>query len=197
MIYNGTILPVRQSLTAELANLINAHVAPAINSALTTAMVGDTNNPATIPSFSTTGTANIVSGNLDNISEPTICIVSGTETIRIIAVGLYDEQMWTLIKLRIPFVGDSDPEDYQLISDVFSDAMKDAFTSYGSYMITPKDANGANVLPTNVAFQDSRLLSIMGPISKRNENGTLVYYETVATHVCLVTVPTERPASLL
>ncbi len=133
-----------------LRQLILTAAVPAINADLAEQMAAQGVSP--VPQF---GDGSIIVGDLSPVSQATMCIVDGGEDDYPAGTeGYWRADMRTQIQIKTPSAGDNAPEDFTLLGSVVTDTLRDLFNSPANRVIVPKTAEGQNLLPAGMHFQD-------------------------------------------
>lgn len=175
-----TLYPFRQALKAYLRGTILNDAVPAVNQALAAAFSGNVTDPSTILQFSD---ATVVTGEMTSVSQSVITVEIVSQAIRKMSTDKYNAEFDTSIKLKIPSIGDNNPESFAVAGDIVIDNLLDYFNTLGGYNINPQNA-GASVLPPGMVFTDCYISGVIGPEMKQNRNGPLDYWCWDIKHYC-------------
>jgi phage gpG-like protein len=190
-----TIYPYRQCLDLALRSLILTYAVPAINADLMQQMTAQGVATSKIPQFTD---AQIVTGELMSIGEPTICIVDGGEDADFMSSRQYSSWLATQIQVKTPSVAGNAPEDFSLFFKVVVDTLRDLFNSPRGLTMQPVNPSTGHVLlPGGQKFQNCRMTGSR-PLPFPNYSGDKITRcrGYLISHLAMVDYALDRPTPL-
>jgi len=150
-----TFLPTVQAAVAAVRQAVAFVAVPSINAGLAAEMV--------LPSSSRPvqfGDSSVVTGDLQAVSEPTLCVRFESLSMVPVGSGIYDLSIDTAIVVRLPNAGDSTPEDYELVGLSVIDAITHTLSGKLFAFVASADlATGKPMLPGTAVLQDAHVIS--------------------------------------
>ena len=184
-----TYYPFSDVLEQAIAAIVLAQVVPAINAGMTARL----SEESAIPQFSA---AQVVRGELDAVQQLTITTCIAAESLQWIAADTMKLVFAVSVKLLLPAVADSFPEDYAAVQCMFRDSMRDVFCKPSTIHLQPKDGDGNTLLAANSAFNQVRIIKTLGPMTKKTPSGSLVLRYLDTTIAANITYNLQRPSPL-
>lgn len=160
----ATNYPIRTALNNEVWKVVKDIIVPSFNSQIKTFITNSTDIQD----------SDIINADKLDIKDKTVCVYVATDHGAIEANQLFGRAFTVIVSLRIPYMGENEPESFCLAGNLFLDTVADTFLS-GRFNLVPTNSSGKNVLPTGKTFIDVMYRDGIGPLTARDASGQLNY----------------------
>ena len=154
--------------------IINTSIIPQFNESLAAVLT----NPITISS------ANVIYGDADAISEPTICFYVKSNTPGMQSLDLMVHNFVGVVSLRLPYASafgtdiGNEWEAYARTGDLFCDCVANQFSTKANLTLAPQNSSGQAILPaTNTGPYGVLFNGSMGYQKVRSSEHKLLYFK--------------------